>query len=171
MPFNPLVPARRLAPLAGALALAIGPVAVLAPAAAQATITGQGACFGDPTHVKLHVVVQGVRSNQGVMTATVYGDDPHKFLHGGGDVLVWRVDASTPTTEMCAYLPKAGSYAVVVYHDAKRAYRFTRGTFGPTQDYGFSRNPYIFLGPPSLNSTKFPAADGDTTIYVKLKYP
>jgi uncharacterized protein (DUF2141 family) len=73
--------------------------------------------------------------------------------------------------EMCAWLPGPGTYAVVVYHDSKRAGRFVRGTFGPTQDYGFSRNPRLFLGPPSLNQVKFPAPAGETTVVIRMKYP
>jgi uncharacterized protein (DUF2141 family) len=106
------------------------------------------------------------------MTATVYGDDPAKFLKGAGELKVWREPTKSPTTEMCVWLPGPGTYAVAVYHDAKRAYRFTRGAFGmPNQGYGFSRNPHLFLGPPSLRAASFPAAAGDTTIFIKLRYP
>ena len=138
-----------------------------APAAARA----QATCAGEPSTTRLHVIVQGVRSSQGVMTATLYGDDPHKFLKSGGDLKVWRVDAQAPSMTMCVFLPGPGKYAVVLYHDAKRVYHFTRGTFGPTQDYGFSRNPHLFFGPPSLANAEFPADEGDTTIYIHLKYP
>ena len=139
-----------------------------APALARA----QAECLGEQSGVRLHIVVEGVRSSDGVMTATLYGDDPRKFLKGGGDLKVWRYPARSPTTEQCVYLPKAGTYAVAVYHDAKRAYRFVQGAFGmPTQDYGFSRNARLFFGPPSLANAKFPAADGDTTVVIRLRYP
>ncbi len=129
-------------------------------------------CQGEPGVAKLHVVVSGVRSDDGVMTLTLYGDDPARFLRGAGELKVWRAPATAPETTMCVWLPGPGNYAVAVYHDAKRAYRFTQGPFGmPTQDYGFSRNPHLFLGPPSLNSAEFAAAEGDTTIVVKLRYP
>jgi uncharacterized protein (DUF2141 family) len=148
-------------------------VALLAAAfgGAPAVARAQGVCAGDPSNVKLHVIVEGVRSSQGVMTATLYGDNPAKWLKGGGELSVRRDPAQSPVTAMCFWLPGPGSYAVAVYHDAKRAYRFVRGTFGPTQDYGFSRNPHLFLGPPSVNQVKFPADEGETTIYIKLKYP
>jgi uncharacterized protein (DUF2141 family) len=140
----------------------------VAPAASRAQTT----CQGDPTDTKLHVIVQGVRDKDGLMTATLYGDDPAKFLKGAGELKVWRETTKSPVTEMCAWLPGPGTYAVAIYHDAKRAYRFTRGPFGmPNQGYGFSRNPHLFLGPPSLRSASFPATAGDTTIYIKLRYP
>jgi len=146
-------------------------VLVAALAGFGASARAQGTCAGDPTNAKLHLVIQGVRSGDGEMTATLYGDDPARWLKGAGEVKVWRQDVQTPTMSMCVWLPGPGTYGVVVYHDAKRAGRFVRGTFGPTQDYGFSRNPHLFLGPPSLNQVKFPAGEGETTVYIKLKYP
>ena len=146
--------------------------AALATAPARAQPEARAACQGEPSATRLRVVIQGVRSADGVMTVTLYGDDPHKFLRGSGELAVWRAPAKTPMTQMCVWLPGPGTYGVAVYHDAKRAYRFTQGPFGmPTQDYGFSRNPHMFFGPPSFNAAKFPAGEGETTIYVRLRYP
>jgi uncharacterized protein (DUF2141 family) len=148
-------------------------VMAAAPAMARAQVARTPVeCLGEPSATRLHIVIRGARSNDGVMTATLYGDDPHKFLKSGGDLKVWRYPAKAPITEQCVYLPKPGSYAVAVYHDAKRTYRFTQGAFGmPTQDYGFTRDARIFFGPPSLASAKFPAAEGDTTVIIRLRYP
>ncbi len=144
----------------------------LALLAAANCARAQIPCQGDPSSARLHIVVEGVRSDDGVMTATLYGDDPSRFLRGSGELKVWRAPAQSPTMEMCVYAPGPGTYALAVYHDAKRAYRFVQGAFGlPTQDYGFSRNPHMFLGPPSLKDSKFTAAEGDTTVTIKLRYP
>ena len=138
-------------------------------AAVPAVGRAQTSCQGEPSGAKLHMVVEGLRSDKGVMTATIYGDDPAKFLKKDGDLQVWRADAHMPTMDMCFWLPGPSVYAVVLYHDTKRVYHFTRGTFGPTQDYGFSRNPTIFFAPPSLAATRFEAKAGDTTIHIRLK--
>jgi uncharacterized protein (DUF2141 family) len=157
----------RLASTFTAGALLLAGLAV-APVAAHA----QATCQGDPSDTKLHVVVQGVRNDDGLMTATLYGDDSAKFLKGAGELKVLREPAKAPVTDMCVWLPGPGNYAVAVYHDAKGAMRFTRGALGmPTQGYGFSRNPHLFLGPPSLAATTFPAGTGETTVFVKLRYP
>jgi len=157
-----------IADFAGGAGAALLALASVAPTAALADTN----CQSQQSQAKLHLIVQGVRNAKGVMTATLYGDDPHRFLKGAGELKVWREPAVAPVTEMCLWLPGAGTYAVAVYHDAKRAMRFTQGAFGrPTQAYGFSRNPHIFLLPPSLAAVKFPAAVGETTIVVKLKSP
>ncbi len=154
---------KRAAALAGLLA-----GLALTPAAAR----GQATCVGEPSGVKLKVVIEGVRSDAGIMTATLYGDDPKKFLKRDGELKVWRVPARSPVTDICVWLPGPGTYAMAVYHDAKLAHRFTQGPFGmPTQDYGFSRNPRLFLGPPSLNAAKVVAGEGETTTQIRLKYP
>lgn len=151
--------------VAGSLSLA---ALAVAPTASRA----QATCKGEPSDTKLHVVVQGVRSADGVMTATLYGDDPARFLKSAGELKVWREPARAPTTEMCVWLPGPGRYAVAIYHDAKRAMRLTRGPFGiPTQAYGFTRNPHLFLGPPSLRAASFTAGAGETTVFITLRYP
>jgi len=151
--------------------VALAATLALLPVVAGATITANGVCEGVPSGVKLHVIVDGTRSNKGVMTATLYGGNADKYLKHGGELKVWRVDAQSPSTPMCAWLPGPGTYSVAIYHDAKRAYRFVLGTFGPTQDYGFSRDPHLFFGPPSFNQTKFTVTGADTTIHIRLKYP
>lgn len=138
------------------------------PARAQAP-----ACQGDPSGVRLHVVVEGARNARGLMTATLYGADSAKFLKDSGELTIWRVPAQPPSQDLCLNLPAAGDYAVAVYHDENSNHHFDRGgLFGqPTEAYGFSRNPHLFLGPPSLNAVKFRVGDGETTIHVKLHYP
>jgi uncharacterized protein (DUF2141 family) len=158
--------------LASTFTAAAGALLLASLAVAPTVAPAQTTCQGDPSDTKLHVIVQEVRSDDGLMTATLYGDDPVKFLKGAGELKVWREPAKTPTTEMCLWLPGPGTYAIAVYHDAKKALHFTRGPLGmPNQGYGFSRNPHLFLGPPSLRATSFPAAAGETTVFVKLRYP
>jgi uncharacterized protein (DUF2141 family) len=173
MTFVPPVRANHRLSAALAVVLVAPP---LAPAMAQnplpVTPSPEATCQGEPSATRLHVKVDGVRSDQGVITLTLYGDNPDRFLRHAGELKVWRADATAPVTEMCVFLPAPGAYAAAVYHDNKRVYRFTQGAFGmPTQDYGFSRNPHLFLGPPSLDACKFNAAEGDTTVLIKLKYP
>jgi uncharacterized protein (DUF2141 family) len=133
---------------------------------------GQAPCAGEPSDAKLHLTIEGVGNSNGLMTATLYGDDPAKFLKKAGELKVWREPAKSPVTEMCVWLPGPGNYAVAIYHDSKSAMRFTRGALGmPNQGYGFSRNPRLFLGPPSVKAATFPAAAGETTIVIKLRYP
>ena len=141
-------------------------LAVLAPSLGEAQV-----CEGTPGPARLIIQVEGVRSDHGLMTASLYPGDKTQFLIKDGALKVWSVQAASPVTTLCIWLKAPGDYAVAVYHDANSVHRFVRGFLGPTQGYGFSRNPRIFFGPPSYEASKFPAGPGDTTIHIHLHYP
>jgi uncharacterized protein (DUF2141 family) len=137
-----------------------------APVAARAAD-----CEGSPSNARLIVVVEGVRSDQGLMTATLYPNDRRKFLVRNGSLKVWRNPARAPVTRMCIWLPGPGAYGVAIYHDANSNYRLDHTMFGPTEAYGFSNNPRILFAPPPFEAVKFQAGAGDTTVHVRLRYP
>jgi uncharacterized protein (DUF2141 family) len=153
--------------------LKAGRAATLLSASVMAA-TGAGAqvpCRGEPSATRLHVVVEGVRDARGLMAATLYGDDPDKFLKSKGELRVWFDPAEAPTMEMCVYLPGPGLYGMALYHDANANHHFDRALFGPTEGYGFSRNPHLLFGPPPLRAVSFHASDGETTVHVRMRYP
>jgi len=142
---------------------------LLVPAAAVAQAPVE--CQGEPSAAKLRVMIENTRDDRGEMTATLYGDDPAKFLKPDGQLRVWRVAAQPPRQEMCVWLPGPGTYAMAMYQDTNGNRHFDHGTFGPTEPYGFSRNPHLFFGPPSLGQVKFTAAEGETVVHVRLRNP
>ncbi len=148
------------APLAALAALALNPVC------AQAA-----ECQGAPSGAKLSLVVEGVRSNRGLMTASLYPEDKSQFLVKNGALKVWSVPAQAPATRMCIWLRGPGTYAVAVYHDANSNRRLDIGMFGPTEAYGFTNNPRIMFAKPSFQSVKFQARPGETTMHVRLNNP
>jgi uncharacterized protein (DUF2141 family) len=128
-------------------------------------------CEGQPSATKLEIVVDGVRTERGLMTATVYPPEAGKFLKAKGEIAVWRVPAKAPATTMCVWLPSPGAYAVAIYDDLNGNHRFDHTTFAPLEPYGFSNDPRLFLGPPSAAAARFTAGPGETTIRVHLRYP
>jgi uncharacterized protein (DUF2141 family) len=148
-----------LAPAALAVILAAG-----APAAAEP-------CQGEPTGTKLDILIDGVRSDQGLMTATVYPAEAGRFLKAKGEIAVWRVPAKAPSTPMCVWLPRPGAYAVAIYDDLNGNHRFDHSAIAPQEPYGFSNDPRLFLGPPSASAARFTVEGGETTIHIRLRYP
>ena len=149
--------------------LALSVVLALGGGAARAQ--APGACVGEPTGVKLNVIIEGIRDDRGLMTATLYGSDPGKFLQRDGELRVWREPAHAPSQELCVYLPGPGTYSVAIYHDANSNHHFDRGFLGPLEGYGFTRNPHLILGPPPLERTTFAAGEGETTVRIDMRYP
>ncbi len=125
-----------------------------------------------PARARLTVVVEGVRSSDGLMAFTLYPDDPKRFLVHRGQIGVLRTPAAAGATRICIALPDAGVYSMVVYHDADGDHRFNRSAIGlPAEGYGFSNNPPSLLGLPSFKSTRFRTQAGDNTVRVRLHYP
>jgi uncharacterized protein (DUF2141 family) len=149
------------------LAAALTWLALATAAAAQPL-----ACHGAPSNVRLLIDVQEVRSNHGYVVANLYGPDKRRFLADNGWLGVWRDPARPGTETMCLYLPAAGVYALVMYHDANANGVLDQGPFGfPLEGYGFSNNVRPFLMAPSLKSASFYAGPGDTRLQIRLHYP
>lgn len=128
-------------------------------------------CEGAPTDTKLQIVVEAVRSNQGLMTATLYPDDISKFIPNNGPLKVWRVAAVAPVTHMCIWLQSPGTYALAVYHDENSNHKWDHPLLGRIEGFGFSNNPRTTLAPPPLDAVTFEASAGETTVHVRLRYP
>jgi uncharacterized protein (DUF2141 family) len=151
---------------AKALALTVGlaGAALALPAAAQS-------CHGLPTGVRVSLTVQGVRSNAGQVTAVVFGDDPKRYLKPNGELETIHDPATPNTTTLCFWLPRAGNYALFVYHDANSNNDIDTGLLGiPKEGYAFSNNVRPKLSAPSFKSTQFAAGSGDTSLTVTLHY-
>ena len=128
-------------------------------------------CQGAPTSARLVITVENVSESKGLMTATLYGADRNTFLVRNGALKVWRTAARAPTTNMCAWLPAPGAYAVAIYHDANSNMKFDIGPLGPTEAFGFSNNPRILFSKPSYESARFIAHAGDNTLHIHLRQP
>ena len=145
-------------------------VAGLAVLCACAGVSAQE-CAGQPGAARVNIIVDGVRTDQGLMTATLYPADQSRFLKADGQLAVWRVPAKAPSTEMCIWVPAPGPYALALYDDLNSNHHFDHTTFAPLEPYGFSNNPRIFFILPSARSATFQASPGETTVHIALRYP
>lgn len=157
---------------AGRLARAAAGLAAGILVAAAATASARAACAPEAAGgAVLEVQVRGLRSADGLVTITVYPDDPDRFMASGGKVSRLRVPAVKPVTSACVQLPKPGTYAIAVYHDENKDRKFNRSMLGlPTEGYGFSRNPTGLIGIPSLSEVSFSAQAGSTPLAIDLAY-
>jgi uncharacterized protein (DUF2141 family) len=146
-----------------AAALALG---LLASASASAET-----CAWTPSANKLEIVVEGVKSDKGLMTASVYSDDKSQFLVKNGAVHVWSEPAAAPETHLCIWLKAPGTYALVVYHDANSNQKWDHSLLGSIEGIGFSNNPHLFLSAPPLEKVTFEVKGAVTTLHVRLTYP
>ena len=103
----------------------------------------------------LLVIVTGLRSQKGNVHIALY-DDPDRFPDPDG--MIFKVEV--PIVNGMARHKFAGlaprRYAVAAYHDENDNDEFDQGFLGiPLEDYAFSNNAPVFLGPPSYVDAAF----------------
>lgn len=153
--------------LLGGLILALSPMGQPARAA-DAPLACDAA---DAHQVRLQVSVSGMRSTDGNVTITIYPDDAAHFLDGAYKLARQAVPVTLPVTHACFAFAAAGFYAVALFHDENNNGHFDTTMLGlPAEGYGFSNNPTLYLGPPSLDKVRLSAHAGDNPIEVQLKY-
>ncbi len=130
-------------------------------------------CLGTPSDTRLVILVENVRSLDGVIRFTVYPDDPERFLQAGGpmrDLSHLPVPVAMPVTEACIWLPGPGGYALSIFHDDNDNGEMDDTWIGlPAEGFGFSNNPRLF-GRPRLEQVLFEVPTGDLTINIRLRY-
>lgn len=139
---------------------------------AYAAAAAAPACTGPASNTRLLVRVERVRSSRGLVAVTLYADNRSKFLAKRGSLYVGRVPAAQGVTELCIHVPRPGTYALAVYHDADSDRSFDRTGIGlPAEGFGFSNNPPTFLGMPNFGSVRISVPRSGTRTTVRLKYP
>lgn len=154
--------------LAALAALTLG---AAAPAATQASAPAN--CEGKdkwPDGIWLNVVAENVRSSQGGINVTVYGDSRDKFLAKGGSLMARFFPAQKGETRACVMLPKVGVYAIALYHDENGNKHFDRNLL-PVEGYGFSNNPATLAGLPAWNSVRLNIPKANLVTHITMKYP
>ncbi|WP_342347308.1 DUF2141 domain-containing protein [uncultured Nitrospira sp.] len=122
---------------------------------------------GRPIHIHVH----GIKSAAGSLKAVLYGPDPESFLVKGAKADKEREPAQKGSMTLCLAAPVEGKYAVVVYHDENDNHKFDRNFIGlPTEGFGVSNNPSLFLAAPKFEELSFEVNDEVTHVDVDLKY-
>ncbi|MDR4494534.1 MAG: DUF2141 domain-containing protein [Nitrospirales bacterium] len=120
---------------------------------------------------QVHVHIYGIRNAQGTVKAVLYGPDPNDFLVKGKKTDKEREPAREGTMTLCVAAPDVGQYAVVIYHDENNNHKFDRNWIGlPTEGFGVSNNPSLFLAAPSFGESKFEVKEDITHIAIEMKY-
>ncbi len=162
----------RLHPWASAaIAVALACVVGIAPLAAQETAPPptSGAATEAPAGSRLELVVEGLRG-AGHVRAGAYADAASWL---GQRAAANCISPVRDGRSRCVFaLPRAGTYAIGLYHDADDDRELDTGVFGiPTEGYGFSRNVGGGLSAPSFASAALEvAANALVRTVVRIRY-
>lgn len=152
-------------------AATLGAVACLGAIAAPAVAAPD--CVGPASDTWLNITVDGVKSGEGQIAATLYADNSSKFLVKHGSMYVGRSPAVAGETHLCLFVPKPGVYAIAIYHDQDSSGTINRGgLLGiPTEGFGFSNNPPTIASLPSFRSVRISIPRTNLSTRIHLKYP
>ena len=152
------------------LSIAAAGVALAAsPAAAEAALGPDAAsCRAGSDQPAILVNVSGFKNRAGRLRVQLYGSNPSEFLAKGKKLR--RIDvpvAAAGAMSVCVAVPRPGTYAIAVRHDADG-----NGRSGWNDGGGFSRNPKISLVDlkPSLGEVAIPVGNGVKPVTVVLNY-
>lgn len=116
----------------------------------------------------LEVEIVGLASDKGDVHIALY-DNPPAFPKSDGMLSETQIIPSGRKAKTVFDGVKPGRYAIAVYHDENGNHDFDQGIFGiPLEDYGFSNDAAVFLGPPSFGDAAFDVAEPGTTIKINL---
>lgn len=145
-------------------------VALALPASPAAAALGPdaAACSAGANRPALLVSVNGFKNRVGKLRVQLYGGDPRTFLERGAKLK--RIDlpvTRSGTMNVCVALPKAGTYAIAVRHDAD-----ANGKTNWNDGGGFSGNPKLSILKlkPSYRSAAVAVGGGIKVVPVVLNY-
>lgn len=145
-------------------------LAAAIPARAAEWALVPGACVGGGVQARIELL--GVRSAQGDLVITVYGDRPEDFLAKGTKLAKLRLAPRPGTVVGCLTLPGEGTFALTAFHDEDGDGRLSRGFIGlPVEGYGFPGDPRLIFGPPAFKTVAMAFHQGITPVPMTIKYP
>ena len=105
--------------------------------------------------VSLSVTVSGLRSESGTVHIALY-DEPKNFPNPDGMISKAKASIVAGMARYDFFALEKKTYAIAVYHDENENDSFDQGLLGiPLEDYAFSNNATVFLGPPSFDDAAF----------------
>ena len=103
----------------------------------------------------LHVTILDLKSNKGNVHIALY-DNPATFPDPDGMILDVEVPIYQKKAQYSFTDLTQKNYAIATYHDENNNDTFDQSFFGiPLEDYAFSNNASVFLGPPSFSDASF----------------
>lgn len=116
------------------------------------------------------VTVNNIKDERGSITIELYDDAPEHFLRGFFKLDRVRVPAVKGEVTACVPVPKAGGYALAVFHDRNDNTKFDKTWIGlPSEPYGTSNNPRFEMRAPRLDEALFQVNGPSTPMTVTLR--
>jgi uncharacterized protein (DUF2141 family) len=119
----------------------------------------------------LTVAIIGLRSSQGQLCLSLFSGE--EGFPSNSDCAMRNCCIRATNTPLFAKFVNltSGNYSVTVFHDANNNGTLDRNWLGiPTEGFGFSQNPKIFMGLPRFKDTSVVITNQDIKIEIQLNY-
>ncbi len=155
-------------PLVALLTLACGFFPATAQEATAPEVAAEVPCEQRPFSIL--VTVNNVKSERGSIAIELYDDVPEHFLRAYFKLDRILVPAAKGEVKACVPVPKAGRYALGVFHDRNDNVKFDKTWIGlPAEPYGTSNNPRFEMRAPRLDEAIFDVSGPATPMLVTLR--
>ena len=125
-------------------------------------------CSAGNPGVKIKVV--NVKDTEGVIVADLHNDVKENFLVWDEVILRVRATALEDETTFCVPVPKAGDYAIAIYHDKNGNKEFDKNFLGiPKERFGMSNNPKFTTKSPEYEESVFTVPATGMEMLIKLR--
>lgn len=123
-------------------------------------------CCGKAMGQQLTLRVTQVSESKGTLRVAIFASEAD-FMRK--PVAAFAVPATQGEVVIpCQGLPE-GTYAITLFHDVNDNGVLDTGSYGiPTEDYGFSNQPKVVMGPPSFAQCSF-ELKGNLTLEIPLE--
>ena len=120
---------------------------------------------------RIEVQVNNFANNKGNCIVCLY-DNAKNFSDKGTPVQCTTVSIQNKSTRALFEKIQAGTYAIMVVHDANNNHKFDMNFLGiPKEGYGASRNKLPFAAAPKFEDNNFTVADGaNKECIIRLRY-
>lgn len=129
----------------------------------------QSAVAEEADTVQVQLMIHGVNSDQGILRLAVF-DRADGFPDHAQALQRRSVSPKECTEPVPLLLPKAGDYAIAVYHDIDANRRLNRAPLGyPTEPYGFSADARSTFGPPSYDAAAVAVDESGESVNLTIR--
>ena len=122
----------------------------------------------DPSRTQVHLIVSGVKSTDGMVTAELYRNDQKGFLNKKGRLRRVRAPASVGSVTFCLNV-EPGVYAAVAYHDQDGDRDLgKKWNKMPKEPFGLSNDPKLSFGFPDIADSLFAIGEAGGMVTIAL---
>ena len=122
----------------------------------------------DPSRTQIHLIVSGIKSADGMVTAELYRNDQKGFLNKKGRLRRVRAPARVGSATFCVNV-EPGVYAAVAYHDQDGDRDLDKKwNQMPKEPFGLSNDPELKFGFPDITDSLFAIGEAGGMVTIAL---